>query len=1296
MNLIQSNAYNFAEHFNSGVDPRTGMFQASINMGGFNSHDGIGNTIPLSIHYNENNEEDCGVGRGWSFIYSRYDKARQWLALSSGQSFKIEWDPSSEEFKVPYRKLKDIRITINKETEDLIVYFKDGTEEHINIEEGVISKIVSVQGLETYYEFKNANNRNYLTEIIDNLGRKVTINWYDDKYKTKVIHSFKNVIFQTFILDKKGKDLILGRFCTEGQNSYTYFEYKKMADSRALLINKITHPTGLTEDILYTNRHSTPNGSPLKKMPAVNLHILDSGEKQERKITKYHYSDRNYLGFGSDRRWIMGEDTLFKAKSNYRYQSEEIINDSKIIKRMYNKYHLLVKEEYLSERSLIKEIYYTYYCNEHMSIEEQSAQYSLLKEQKTIHYNSNGYSSTMIVTFEYDEYANLTKCIQADKTQIIKIYYPVEGETSLCPPQDNLIVSLLKSETFIVSDNNEPVRVTNNTYKKIELLNHLNKNLIVLDTQFNHKEKNTFHYAESKYNHFIHGRLIEARNYINNTLVNTVKYNHTKETNTIKNTTTTIFENVENQTGNKLTISFIEIYCRNKFHLISLTDPENNQTKYNYDILGRLISTKYNLGTSYEQSNSINYEEKTNGIHMTYTNEFGHISKLESNAAGNVIREFIQSSKLATPYLRQEYEYNAFGLLVKKIEHDSDKITDVTLETIITYDDQQTIKQIQHPDGRIERYFNDLANKKLTYIQNELLKEESTFNDAGLVLEKKTYSYNIKNTDQDWELIASTSYQYDGFGNITQTTDTSGHIIQFKHDDLDRIISSKRTIDNVDIIESFEYPIHTIEAQPSKIFLNNKLIGSREYDSLMRITAEFQSGFKTSYIYDGISSRELKITSARNETLQDVINFTYDSIIKQPKTRTTEPAQNIDATYQYDNKNRLVIEENPSCKSTFIFNDDQDFGRLVEERILINGRNEEIIKTSYSKSGNIISHSDNNGYKKTLTYDKFNRIENICELYKGKSISSEIEYDKFSRAVKYITTEMETIGDLNKTILNVSSIELELNALGAEVSRVLKINNSHVYTIVQEYNIEQLLTKKTYTSENSSTIENYIYDTLHRLKEYTCTGPKFPEDESGKNINKQIFTHDIYGNITKIETNYTDGSENVSTFSFIQENPCLLGRVINSNSSAFSDFECKYDGIGNLSNDERGNIYAHNVLGQLDTVFTAKNEYLTSYEYAPNGKLVSQKYSDGSRSFNHYINGNLVKETCDVLNTEIQSCFNPGGFSSQIFHDNSTSKTEFLLGDAQESILKTINMTDQTEINETYTCFGESKKNKIL
>ncbi|PNQ51705.1 hypothetical protein C1141_21265, partial [Vibrio agarivorans] len=118
---ITSNATNFSDPIQTGVDPRTGIYSMSIHLGDFLSYKGSGLGITLSLSHNPSSNRDEGFGRGWTLPMSQYDKDKDVLALSTGQSFQLEWSDGSDEATIPYRKLKDIRVFWISQTDEIQV-----------------------------------------------------------------------------------------------------------------------------------------------------------------------------------------------------------------------------------------------------------------------------------------------------------------------------------------------------------------------------------------------------------------------------------------------------------------------------------------------------------------------------------------------------------------------------------------------------------------------------------------------------------------------------------------------------------------------------------------------------------------------------------------------------------------------------------------------------------------------------------------------------------------------------------------------------------------------------------------------------------------------------------------------------------------------------------------------------------------------------------------------------------------------------------------------------------------------
>ena len=145
MTNLTSNAYNFSDFINSGVDNRTGSYSAQIKLLSIIGNRLNGPYFDLTVGYNINNFTDVGFGRGWSLPLSSFDNVNSVLSLRNGQSFKIEWDSTENEYVAPYRKLKDVRIyyvsTPGTEQGEIKVINSSGEIEFIDWKEGTLSRL---------------------------------------------------------------------------------------------------------------------------------------------------------------------------------------------------------------------------------------------------------------------------------------------------------------------------------------------------------------------------------------------------------------------------------------------------------------------------------------------------------------------------------------------------------------------------------------------------------------------------------------------------------------------------------------------------------------------------------------------------------------------------------------------------------------------------------------------------------------------------------------------------------------------------------------------------------------------------------------------------------------------------------------------------------------------------------------------------------------------------------------------------------------------------------------------------
>ena len=78
---LYSGAYNFMSSISAGVDPRTGMFSASITLPTGASNDLRGPISQLRLGYSPLMTEDQGFGLGWMLGTTSWDGASQQLQI---------------------------------------------------------------------------------------------------------------------------------------------------------------------------------------------------------------------------------------------------------------------------------------------------------------------------------------------------------------------------------------------------------------------------------------------------------------------------------------------------------------------------------------------------------------------------------------------------------------------------------------------------------------------------------------------------------------------------------------------------------------------------------------------------------------------------------------------------------------------------------------------------------------------------------------------------------------------------------------------------------------------------------------------------------------------------------------------------------------------------------------------------------------------------------------------------------------------------------------------------------------
>ncbi|KOE82692.1 hypothetical protein ACS86_07615 [Vibrio alginolyticus] len=1259
---ILSNAQNFAENLSSGVDVRTGSFSIGINIGEFISHKTNGPIISLNLSYSASSQMDIGFGGGWSLPLSSFNKESNMLYLYNGQSFKLTWNNQKGEYDIIYKKLRDVRVFYIDDTEEIKVEYKDGRTDYIDYETGLHRKVVSSTGLEVNFAFTDYGLNQVLWRAYDNAGRELVIDTWSDQYKTTVMHLFDERVLQTIEFEKYTVDnfTYLSQVVFPSMTQPIQFQYKYLTGSGYRVIEEVTHSSGLVERLTYAEvGHRLPNSAPLESVPYVSEHTIVPGEGQLEQYTAYEYTTLNYLGYNCGIAWVAGEDTLFKADGDYRYQTTEIINQTKKVVREYNKYHLLESAEYYSDNALIRKEEYTYFADLNQKIEDQSAKYSLVKEQKLTHYNQNE-SRLLITQYDYDDYGNLTLERNHDGSEVIRTYYPAEGEGALCPASPNGIVSYLKQEIFYPasSDFGECSRIKMMTYTSLPRLDNSDQSVVLLNSIDEEGHSIVYSHYDDPSHVYKYGRVkSEAMTFNQFTDVVNFEYEYLDESvKTISRLWT--YDGIESSTS--LTVDY---FFGKK---IESVDESGIVERTHYDSLGRTLKVELSPETENLASLTFNYDVGEGNNKVTQTDSKGNMTVNCMNNAGNVILVKQLYGDELVPV--QEFTYDEFGLMKQKIDIDYVEGAESRVSTHFTYDSNGQVRTVDHQDGRKELIEQDPVSLTTTYQQLGLIVESTTYNELGQVTKKQTL-------DDVGNLIAHTDYSYDAYGNLRRIVDTDGRTIEYRYDQFDRVEETTRVIDGETITESYSYPEFTSSDVVSQVLINNKEVGTRSYDGLLRVKTETSAGVTQGYDYTGTMALPSSIHNA-NGDLVEINNHRY---LCKPVSAVVDGVANLSTLYRYDSQTGLPLYALGQGGELNITRD--SFGRICSENVVLNDGIPRSTEYQYSLQGRLVQRSDFFGNITRFSYDPLGRLSTISEQTENQSNTTVIEYDEYSRPYQY------TMNDGKNEVC----VELAFDSKGLEISRLATVNGNQEFLYEQQYNKNLLLEYRIYQDENGSTTETYFYDGFNRLIEYICDGPNNPHDPHGNMIVRQEFQYDIYGNVLVLVSDFSDDSKNVSEYTYDSEIIARLKKITNTHPDYSSEVNFQYDAAGNMLNDEQGRQYRYNELNQLVSVNEGSGQELTRYQYDALGQVVSQTIEE-QLLYLLYSQGELSNETSNGVSTHYNRV-TEGLIRRQTSNGNDIHQ-DILLGNGQGSIVETLSENSEGNIvdkkTHSYTPYGDS------
>ena len=584
---------------------------------------------------------------------------------------------------------------------------------------------------------------------------------------------------------------------------------------------------------------------------------------------------------------------------------------------------------------------------------------------------------------------------------------------------------------------------------------------------------------------------------------------------------------------------------------------ENVATKYEYDILGRMIQSeipqeKEDGSTSYQKTtteydNSGNVTEQNEQIDSDRTakteytyDKRGNLVMVKSHMEGekaqyvqyvydiqgNKVRQFTGMTELLTIAVSEvenaadDADTFSYAGRTYQLTVSGKKKADTIAETKYEYDGKNQLVAYTDPEGRKETYTYDV-NSNLT----------KTVDKNGNTL-KNTYDYQNRLT----EMVAKEkktgketrhTYTYNAYGDVATQDDTA-----FVYGDASDQVTKETTklTKNKDVVKKYTY-----DSAGNKSAFNVK-VGDDTKLSLQ-------------YSYDG----ESKLTSVIDEQGNQVVGYSYDT--DGNLSERTVPGNNLTTTYTYDYQNHLTAMKNQTGSAGVISQYTSEYlangQKSKETSDVVERDGKKSTKTAtytYDLLGRIrketktgsedISYTyDNNNNRKEMTVGnkvtayKYNKNDELLRtdilntdteedsvvIYKydknGNQLATvnryEIPSDRKESA--YVDIDV-TLGDnrLNENVVNHYNAENQL-------TQMLTKN----YKVSFAYDAEGLRTSKTVNGEKTV----FVWDGDQLVVELSDSGKvqkryirgnDLVYADKGTDTEKQYYVTDSHGNVVQL------------------------------------------------------------------------------------------------------------------------------------------------------------------------------------
>lgn len=499
-------------------------------------------------------------------------------------------------------------------------------------------------------------------------------------------------------------------------------------------------------------------------------------------------------------------------------------------------------------------------------------------------------------------------------------------------------------------------------------------------------------------------------------------------------------------------------------NMLTKTDSNGHQTKYAYDSLDRRTKA----------TDPLNFVTT-----MTYNNE-GHLTKITDPNGHSTTMTYDTRLRLQT-------KTDALGKTTSYVYDANDNRTSMTDRnghtTTYTYDTQNRQTKTTDALNQTTATTYDAAGNVLSTIDGRGLTTQYHYDALNRVIDRidpvpapntTRYDYDMTGLSGAPECTGPTR----GSNQITQLTDSNGHVTYYGYDGLDRVTRQVQKVGpttfgiaDPDALMTMTYdPDNNRLSTAVRTVAGTDLTTTYTYDPMNRRTQETNpAGETTLSQYDNVGN-VIKVTTPngnvttsvydandRLTTVTDsvgpVVKYTYDGVDNR---LTVTDGNNHTTTTAYDPVNRPVTVTDPLGKSTL---------------------------TTYDPEGNVTKVTDRNGHITTYSYDDVNRKVKMTDALGNQIGMGHITlygYDPVGNRVQITdpngNSTLYTYDGLNRrTTETYSDAGVLTNTYDAVGNRLTRTDQNGRLTQYQ-YDDLNRLTKRT----GPSAVDTYTYDLAGR------------------------------------------------------------------------------------------------------------------------------------------------------------------------------------------------------------------------